>query len=181
MVAVRAVKRGCSQQPLQTRHCAWPAGAGPYATCLSQPLSTKECTQTLQIGASLFHLSESLYTCQGRQLTALPCSPLCASMAVRADQLQHISKPSDHLNVSNTPDADGCVRGRVLPEGASQTACSKLVALVTMCTFVSWPYLMFWLCVAGAPCSAASGWKVARCFLTCVDRRGLSHAPVIST
>ena len=61
---------------------------------------------------------------------------------------------SSHVNLDNKADADGFVRGSCLPEGVDQAPLSRAVALITLFTFISWPYFMFWLFVASAlyPC-----------------------------
>jgi len=50
------------------------------------------------------------------------------------------------LNEGNVPDADGAIRGRVLPQGRFNEA----VGLVTLCAFVAWPYLFAILACACA-------------------------------
>lgn len=57
----------------------------------------------------------------------------------------------DALNLSNVPSADGYVRGRVIPvNGARQTWPSWLVAISTLCIFISWPYFMATLFILSA-------------------------------
>ena len=56
------------------------------------------------------------------------------------------------LNLTNTPNADGFVRGRVLPVGSKQRWGSWTLAISTLCLFISWPYFMAFLFFMSAPC-----------------------------
>jgi hypothetical protein len=54
------------------------------------------------------------------------------------------------LNLQNVPDdKDGAVRGRVLGE-RKQCLVDKIIALSTLVTFISWPYLILGLVIASA-------------------------------
>jgi hypothetical protein len=55
------------------------------------------------------------------------------------------------LNLKNEPSEDGCVRGSVLGPGQKQSLPSRIFSVLTLLIFTSWPYFMFWLCLASAP------------------------------
>eukprot|EP00892_Ulva_mutabilis_P007201 jgi/Ulvmu1/4853/UM020_0139.1 len=48
----------------------------------------------------------------------------------------------DALNLKNTADEDGIVRGSILPVGTPQSKLNYVVAVVTLGAFVSWPYIV---------------------------------------
>lgn len=56
----------------------------------------------------------------------------------------------DALNLENTPDKDGIVRGSILPVGMKQSSLNYIVAVVTLSLFVSWPYVVALLFLSSA-------------------------------
>lgn len=72
------------------------------------------------------------------------------------------------LNLKNTRDEGGIVRGSILPVGTPQPRLNYVIAVVTLSAFVSWPYFVAVLCVSSAILLAEDK---ASCF-----QRGNRHA-----
>lgn len=70
------------------------------------------------------------------------------SMRFRTGLVDLTEERASVLNIENKPDKDGCVRGAVLGAGQAQSFISKVVAVVTLYTFIAWPYIMLALTCA---------------------------------